>query len=72
MASEGANLLPEPRHPTMTEAQLGLIIMTIILCGFALLMRSKGAITTVGAIVAIVLTVVIATFLFVTQFAVSS
>ena len=56
----------------MTEAQLGLIIMTIILSGFALLMRSKGAITTVGAIVAIVLTVVIATFLFVTQFRVSS
>ena len=56
----------------MTEAQLGLIIMTLIISGMAILLRSKGAITTVGAIVAIVLTVIIATFLFVNQFPVSS
>jgi len=56
----------------MTEAQLGLIIMTFIISGLAILLRSKGAITTVGTIVAIVLTAVIATFLFMNQFPVSS
>ncbi|MCP9627479.1 hypothetical protein NML43_10300 [Rhodopseudomonas palustris] len=51
----------------MTEAQWGLIVVTAIIIVFAVAMRSVGALRTASTATAIVVTVVIAASLFLTQ-----
>ncbi|MFC0239413.1 hypothetical protein [Rhodopseudomonas telluris] len=51
----------------MTEAQWGLIVVTAIIIVFAAAMRSIGALRTGGTVTAIVVTIVVATSLFLTQ-----
>jgi hypothetical protein len=52
----------------ISEAQLGLIIATFIIIVFAAMLRRMGALSTAGTVSAIILSIVIASFLFVTQF----
>ncbi|WP_420131743.1 hypothetical protein [Rhodopseudomonas sp.] len=51
----------------MTEAQWGLIVVSAIIIAFAMAMRSVGALRTAGTVTAIVVTLVIAGSLFLTQ-----
>lgn len=51
----------------MTEAKLALLVVALIIIGFAVMMRAIGALRTATSIVAIVVTVAIAMILFLTQ-----
>lgn len=51
----------------MTEAQGGLLVVGLIIIGFAIAMRFMGALRTGGTVTAIVVTIAIATSLFFTQ-----
>jgi len=51
----------------MSEAKLGLIIVALIISAFAVMMRRMGAITTTGTVSAIIISVLIASYLFVLQ-----
>ncbi|CAL8980443.1 MULTISPECIES: hypothetical protein [Rhodoplanes] len=51
----------------MTDAQLGLMVATPIIIGFAVALRWIGAVRTTGAVTAVLLSVAIAALLFLTQ-----
>lgn len=51
----------------MNDAQLGLLVATPIIIVFAIALRRMGALRTTGAVAAVVLSVVIAAVLFLTQ-----
>lgn len=51
----------------MNDAQVGLLIATPIICGFALALRHMGALRTSGAVAAVILSVAIAAVLFFSQ-----
>jgi hypothetical protein len=51
----------------MTEAQLGLIVVALLIAGFAVAMRLLGALRTATTAFAIVVTIGIASSLFLTQ-----
>jgi hypothetical protein len=51
----------------MTEAKLGLIVVALLIVGFAIAMRVVGALRTATTVFAIVVTIAIAASLFFTQ-----
>ena len=51
----------------MTEAKLALLVVALIIIGFAMMMRALGALRTATTVVAIVVTIAIAMVLFLTQ-----
>lgn len=51
----------------MSEAKLGLIVVALLLIGFAVAMRNVGALRTGGTVTAILTTCAIAATLFFTQ-----
>jgi hypothetical protein len=71
MTGKGLNSLASNawcRKPNpMTEAKLGLIIVALLITGFAIAMRFAGALRMATTVTAIVVTIGIAASLFVTQ-----
>lgn len=51
----------------MTDAKLGLIVVAVVIAGFAIAMRVMGALRTATTVFAIVVTIAIAASLFFTQ-----
>ncbi|ACF00167.1 MAG: hypothetical protein QM576_07875 [Rhodopseudomonas sp.] len=51
----------------MTEAKLGLIVVSVIIIAFAFAMRRFGALQTTGVVATAIITVAIAASLFLTQ-----
>jgi hypothetical protein len=51
----------------MTEAKLGLLIVTALIWGFALLLQRQGAVSPAGALIAGISATGIAAMLFLTQ-----
>jgi hypothetical protein len=51
----------------MSEAKIGLITVVLIIIAFAAMLRRMGALSTVAAVSAILLSIAIASYLFVSQ-----
>ncbi|MDJ1157519.1 hypothetical protein QNA08_04605 [Chelatococcus sp. SYSU_G07232] len=51
----------------MTDAQMGLIVATPLIIGFAVALRRIGALRTTGAVTAVLLSAAIAAVLYLTQ-----